>query len=299
MDTLPEDYFVTSMAFTKSTHIDEYPAIDPSAPALSQAGKVIVVSGASSGIGQRGLAVSFAKTSPKALILVGRRIERLRETETLALKANPNVNVISIPTDTTNEESVKALFETIKVKFGHADVLINNAGVFTEENTWAESNTKAWWGDFQVNVLGTYLMTRYFLNLLGKERQGSIVILSSALAFSVLPRGSSYGLTKNVNLQMAEYIAVENPNVTAVALHPGVVKTDMTTPQFERFSHDTPALVGGTAAWLSSPAAKFLSGRYIHTNWDVKELEARKEEIIGENKLKLTLAGKLGQDQFQ
>lgn len=49
---LPEDHFVTSAAFTKQNYRDVYPAIDPSAPSNSQAGKVVVITGASKGLGR-------------------------------------------------------------------------------------------------------------------------------------------------------------------------------------------------------------------------------------------------------
>lgn len=50
---LPDDYVVTSQAFTKQVHRDVYPAIDPSNPALSQKGKVVIITGASKGIGRK------------------------------------------------------------------------------------------------------------------------------------------------------------------------------------------------------------------------------------------------------
>lgn len=53
MEHLPEDFFVTSMQFTKNAHRDEYPAINPSSPELSQAGKVVIITGASKGVGGR------------------------------------------------------------------------------------------------------------------------------------------------------------------------------------------------------------------------------------------------------
>jgi hypothetical protein len=53
MDQLPDDYFVTSLAWTKHTYRDQYPSIDPTSPALSQAGKVIIITGASRGLGAR------------------------------------------------------------------------------------------------------------------------------------------------------------------------------------------------------------------------------------------------------
>lgn len=53
LQNLPDDYVVTSQAFTKQTYRDVYPAIDPSNPALSQEGKVVIVTGASKGIGRK------------------------------------------------------------------------------------------------------------------------------------------------------------------------------------------------------------------------------------------------------
>jgi hypothetical protein len=50
--TLPDDYVVTSQAFTRVTHRDLYPSIDPSNPPLSQHGKVVIITGASRGIGR-------------------------------------------------------------------------------------------------------------------------------------------------------------------------------------------------------------------------------------------------------
>jgi hypothetical protein len=53
MENLPADYFVTSMQFTKHVHRDQYPAIDPTSPELSMEGKVILITGASRGLGAR------------------------------------------------------------------------------------------------------------------------------------------------------------------------------------------------------------------------------------------------------
>jgi hypothetical protein len=51
-DSLPDDYFITSSQYTKTVHRDVYPAIEPTLPALSQKGKVIIITGASQGLGR-------------------------------------------------------------------------------------------------------------------------------------------------------------------------------------------------------------------------------------------------------
>lgn len=118
----------------------------------------------------------------------------------------------------------------------------------------------------QTNVRGVFLITQGFLRLLGKERKGSIVTLTTAAAVMVFPGMSSYSLSKLASMQLQAFIAAENPNVTAVALHPGIVLTDMTLDYFLPYAKDTPELVGGVGVWLSTEKAEFLNGRYIEAN---------------------------------
>lgn len=119
------------------------------------------------------------------------------------------------------------------------------------------------------------------------------------VAFSVIPNISSYCLTKLIDLQLQAFVAAENPNVTAIGLHPGIVDTDLMDADFRHFAKDTLALAGGAAVWLTTDEAKFLSGRYVSANWAVDELVERKEEIVGEGKLKVALVGTFGKGQFE
>lgn len=57
-------------------------------------------------------------------------------------------------------------------------------------------------------------------------------------------------------------------------------------------------LAAGTAVYLASPQARFLSGRYMSSNWDVNELEAKKDEIIEKNLLRMDLTGQFGSELF-
>ena len=57
-------------------------------------------------------------------------------------------------------------------------------------------------------------------------------------------------------------------------------------------------LAAGAAVYLASPQANFLSGRYMSANWDVDELEARKDEVVMKDLLKMDLKGEFGSDLF-
>ena len=74
----------------------------------------------------------------------------------------------------------------------------------------------------EINILGTALLTRSFLKLVGTSKPATIVNMSSAIAFGIFPGTSAYHLGKLANHQLAAYVAAESPNVTAVSLQPGI-----------------------------------------------------------------------------
>jgi len=260
------------------------------------------------------MAKAFAQAHAKAIIITAREVSTLKSTEQLIKTIDPSIQVLPIAMEVTKEESVKAAFEQIKQKFGTVDVLVSNAGSLNVDQPISAADTSKWWGDFvsysslrdtgaqivermtddivqDVNVKGQMLSAKYFLQLLGSEKQGKIIIVSSAAGLITLPGSSSYTISKLVGMQLARTLSVENSNVLAVALHPGIVVTDMLSDVFRAFAKDTPLLAGAAAVWLATDAAKFLNGRYISANWDVVEMMARKAEIDGNDTLQVGLHG--------
>lgn len=140
---------------------------------------------------------------------------------------------------------------------------------------------------------GTFLATRAFLKLVG-SKQATILNVSSAGGIWAGPGMSSYSLSKLVVTRMAELVALENPNITAIAFHPGMLMTRLAPDEFVPFAIDKPALPGGFAVWLLSDKAKFLNGRYVHANWDVEELMQREKEIVDKDLLRVKLSGDFG-----
>ncbi len=108
----PSDHFTKLDQFTRVDHRDFHPAVDPSSPALSksQAGMVIIITGASRGIGRKGFAASFAKAVAKALVLIARSASGLAETAADAKAINPKIEALEIPADASDEASVNAAF---------------------------------------------------------------------------------------------------------------------------------------------------------------------------------------------
>jgi len=146
--TVDPHAFTTPNSFTKNLYRDIYPAIEPTSPALSQEGKVVIITGASRGIGKLGFAASFAKAHAKAIVITARDVKSLRSTKALIREISPKTEVLPLPLEVTREESVKDMFEKVKLRFGGADMLVNNAAVNnTVGQQLSEADPKEWWGD--------------------------------------------------------------------------------------------------------------------------------------------------------
>ena len=94
---------------------------------------------------------------------------------------------------------------------------------------------------------------------------------------------------------MTELIEVEfsASNILPIAFHPGAIATDMGNSLPEDYQHilvDTAELAAHSLVWLTETRKEWLSGRYVSANWDVKELEARKDEIVKGDKLKFKMS---------
>jgi len=158
-----------------------------------------------------------------------------------------------------------------------------------------------WCSSQEVNTKGAFLLAREFLRSLPSPAStpATLVNLVSAGAWQVYPTMSGYSLSKLAALQLTAHVAAAYPHVTAVALHPGLVETDMLLDAFRRFSLDSPALIGGVAVWLAAKRPRFLSGRTIVANWDVDDLQKRAAEIEGGGLLKIDLQGEFGKGLFE
>lgn len=234
MENLPTDHFVRSSAFTAHSHRDMYPSIDPSKnPSLSQAGRVVVIVGASAGIGLRGLVPVFAAAKPKALVLVARSVEGLeaakKSAEEVIANHGGDMTVDVIAGDVGNLESIASVWEQIKDSHGHADVLVNSAGAMGGMAPVGQVDIAKWWTDFDINVRGFYANVHHFVTLLGSERKGYIVNLATSLATYVEGGTSSYSISKLAAWKVCEFLTKETAGrVQAVSIHPGLVHTQLT-----------------------------------------------------------------------
>ena len=134
-------------SLTAEWHNDTYAAIDPKKPALSAAGKTVIVTGAGAGIG-RETTRAYAAAGASSIALLGRTLATLSETKGIVEAEFPSVCVTTHPVDIADEAAVRKAAGDI----GKWDVMVLNAGVLTSPVSIAEANVKDWWRVFEVGL---------------------------------------------------------------------------------------------------------------------------------------------------
>jgi NAD(P)-dependent dehydrogenase (short-subunit alcohol dehydrogenase family) len=247
---------------------------------------------------------AFAKAGVKTIVLVATDAAKLKTIEAGVKAINPSVQALSVSADISDPASVDNLFAEIKSRLpdAHASILVNSAGVVQdgEGAQVADADAATWWRGFEINTRGAFLIARGFLRQLpGPDAPATVVQLTTGAAWTVFPHLSGYSLSKLAAQQLMQYVAGGYPHVTAVAVHPGLVDTDMLLDQFRNFDQQSPELLGGLAVWLSHPHAKFLSGATVASWWDVDDMVARREDIVSGGLLKMNMKGDFSAEQFK
>jgi NAD(P)-dependent dehydrogenase (short-subunit alcohol dehydrogenase family) len=183
------------------------------------AGKIALITGASSGIGE-GVAKGFAREGA-ALILVARR---LAELEKLAASLP---NAIAIQVDVTQEDQVQKAFAVAMEKFGRLDILVNNAGVF-DGGPLHELSLEAWEKVMSVNLRGPFLCTKEAMKIMREQKGGRIINIGSISAQRVRPNSAAYSTSKHGIVGLTQVTALEGREfgISCGCLHPGNVAVE-------------------------------------------------------------------------
>lgn len=219
----------------ENIHNDIYPAISAAeTPSLRQEGKVVLVTGASRGIG-RAIAIQYAHAGVASLVLCARSTAPLDEVEVELKTINKNIRVLKFGFDVTDDDKVEECAKEVKAKEGRLDVLVNNAGYTNPWGPIAKSDPKLWWKTLEINVKAPFLFQRAFHPLLADTVQQHktptyVVHLTSIGAHMVGNSApSAYLISKLALLRLAELSDVEyaEQGINVLSYHPGGVPTDM------------------------------------------------------------------------
>lgn len=188
--------------FTKTWHNDVYNAIDPKRPALSVNGAVVVITRGESGIGPH-IVKAFAQADAAKIAIIGRTKKALLEMKDLLQTRYP-VTVCPFVADVSDTATVDKEFEAISA-LGAISVFINNTGYLPHIGSLLGSDIDEWLSGYEVNLKGSFLVTRAFLK---NTTEGSVLInISSELAHvPPVPVHSAYGISKLAATKFFEYV---------------------------------------------------------------------------------------------
>jgi len=259
-------------------HNDTYEAINPTRPELSQAGKVIVITGAGQGIG-REIVDAYAQAGATTFHILGRTQHTLEETKSIIEEKYPKAQVTVHIADISDKDPVVKAAKAI----GTWDVLMANAGYLPTPALITE-NPEDWWKAFEINVKGSLNLATAFLPT--KKVGGTIIGVSTGAAIlppvtPFLAKSSAYSTSKLALARFYEFLAAENPDLNVFVMHPGIVETAMFSKSEMELSAltDKIQLPAHFAVWLSSPEAKIFNGRFLLVNWDVTQLLEKEERV--------------------
>ncbi|KAI1195493.1 cellulase signal transduction associated dehydrogenase [Nemania serpens] len=272
-------------SYTKVNHSASYPAIDPNQPGLSTAGKVVVITGASGGIG-RGTSSSFAASGPRALILLGRRADALKETATTVREAHKNVVVQTHEVDLCDTAGMRSVFDKVATEFGGIDILVHSAGKLAPVVPLLKADPATFLDGYQTTVVGTLNVAQAVVLANKDSREITFVHLTTAgVLFPPFTGMGAYVSSKMAAIKLLQAFAAENPHVRLHHVHPGFLDTAMSTELGKTiklpFAYDEMSLPADFLVWIASPEAKFLQGKLVFSAWDVEELKSRQKEIVG------------------
>lgn len=222
-------------------------------------GKVALITGAGSGIGQ-GIAAAYAAEGA-TLVIAGRRRERL------AKAAEPwgldDDRLLIVEADVTAEDDVVRLFGEAEATFGRVDVLVNNAGA-ADHTPIDELSLEKWRAVVDVNLNGAFLCTREALKLMKRQRAGRIINIGSLCAQVPRPNTAAYTATKHALVGLTKSTALEGRGhgVNACCLHPGNTRSELEMSAGTQATGDVPIM--NIDEWV--PLAVLIAALPNHVN---------------------------------
>jgi NADP-dependent 3-hydroxy acid dehydrogenase YdfG len=187
-------------------------------------GKVVVITGASSGLGEA--TARLLSAAGASVVLGARRVDRI---QSLADELNAKGGkALALATDVTNHDQVKKLVDSAVQKFGRIDVMINNAGIMPH-SPLERLKIDDWNRTIDVNIKGVLYGIAAALPHMKQQKSGHIINVSSVAGHKVTPNGAVYCATKHAVRALSEGLRVEvKPyNIRTTIISPGAVATEL------------------------------------------------------------------------
>ncbi|WP_425448959.1 3-oxoacyl-[acyl-carrier-protein] reductase [Dethiothermospora halolimnae] len=235
-------------------------------------GKVALITGGSRGIGK---AIAFKLAELGADIAINYSNNKERADKVVEEIKSMGRDAISIKGNVAKMEEAKDIVKKTKDKYDRIDILVNNAGI-TRDNLLMRMKEKEWDAVMDVNLKGTFNMSKSIIRSMLKQKNCSIINIASVVGISGNAGQCNYSASKagiiGFTKSLAKEVAKKNVRVNAVA--PGFIKTDMTDELPDKVKDEyinsiplnrlgTPEDVANTVAFLASDLSEYLTGQVL------------------------------------
>jgi 3-oxoacyl-[acyl-carrier protein] reductase len=233
--------------------------------------KNIIVTGASGGIGNS-IVEKFYENGAN-ILATGTRIERLEE---LKKKFN-NIKIIKF--DISQHEKIEEFINTATEELGGSlDCIVNNAGI-TKDNLTIRMSLEEWTKVIDVNLTSTFLMCKYSIKKMLKNKFGKIINITSVVGHTGNVGQANYTASKAGIIAMSKSLAIEyaKKNINVNCISPGFISTAMTDQIDEKIKETIiakipsnrlgkPEDIANVVVFLSSNGSDYINGETIHVN---------------------------------
>jgi len=287
---------------TNKLHTEPNASTDPSKVSLPE-GYTVLITGAGKGIGQY-IARAYAQAGASNVIITARTASDLEQgksdLEEIAKTKGTSLVVRTLASDASKLETFQELRGIIERDFkGRLDCLINNAGRLGSNegfNRLDKTDPLEHAQLFELNYLGPmYAMQQLIPLMVQPQSKGRLIINITSMAAHMTSRVPiAYGASKHALNRLTQHVgeSYQEEGLNCIALHPGGVKSysaQFVPEAMKAMLKDDITLCGAVCVWFSKEPRPWASGRFINCKWDVDELEAQNDSIVGEDKLKFRM----------
>ena len=237
-------------------------------PANLLEGRIILITGASDGIG-RALAVHAAAHGAQ-VILHGRNAAKLEKVydEIEALEGAPRPSIAVLDFATAGSEAYTSLADSLVEEFGRLDGLVNNASILGERYSIEQYDAAMWQQVMHVNVTAAFAITQVCLPLLHQSQDASIIFTSSGVGRTGKPFWGAYAVSKFATEGLSQVLASEQEHgpIRVNCINPGPVRTAMRRaayPAEDRDALKTAEQILPTYMYLLGPDSQGVSGQSL------------------------------------
>jgi len=232
--------------------------------------KNIIITGASGGIGNS-IVEKFYKCGAN-ILASGTKDEKLNDLK------NKFSNIKTLKFDISNNDEIEKFIDDASNELGGLDCIVNNAGI-TQDNLAIRMNIDEWKKVIDTNLTSTFLMSKFAIKKMLKNKKGKIVNITSVVGHTGNLGQSNYTASKAGIVAMSKSLAIEyaKKNININCISPGFIKTAMTDKIDDKFKEviiskipsarlGEPEDIANAVLFLTSNQSDYINGETLHVN---------------------------------